>query len=97
MVGGSAERVFLKWAYDLSDIYKAQSFTLGADTSSIAFFNQSSEYNIAEFSGGTSITRKSINTSGGCSIITVSLEAQMNGSEVSIQEINVLALMGKTL
>jgi hypothetical protein len=97
IVGGGTETVFLKWAYDLSDIYKAQSFTLGADTSSIAFFNQSSEYNIAEFSGGTSITRKSINTSGGGSIITVSLEAQMNGSEVSIQEINVLALMGKTL
>ena len=87
----------MKWAYDLDDVFKSASFTLGADTSSIAFFNQTSEYNIAEFSGGTSITRKSINTTSGGSIITVGVEADINGSEVSVQEINVLALMGKTL
>ena len=50
-----------------------------------------------EYSGGTSITRKSINTTSGGSIITVGVESDINGSEVSIQEINVLALMGKTL
>jgi hypothetical protein len=97
IVGGGTETIFLKWAYDLNDNFNSSSFQLGADTSSIAFFNQDDEYNIAAFSGGTSITRKSINTTSGGSIITVGVESDINGSEVSIQEINVLALMGKTL
>jgi hypothetical protein len=97
LVGGGTETVFLKWSYDLSDNFKSESFQLGADTASIAFFNQGAEYNIAEFSGGTSVTRKSINATSGGTVITVGLEADMNGNEVSIQEINVLALIGKTI
>jgi hypothetical protein len=97
IVGGGTETVFVKWSYDLDENYKSASFALGSDTSSIAFYNQGAEFNIAEFSGGTSITRKSINATSGGSIITVGIETEMNGSEVSIQEINVLALMGKTL
>jgi len=97
LVGGGTETVFLKWSYDLSDNFKSESFQLGADTASIAFFNQDAEFNIAEFSGGTSVTRKSINATSGGTVITVGLEADMNGNEVSIQEINVLALIGKTI
>jgi len=97
LVGGGTETVFLKWSYDLSDNFKSESFQLGADTASIAFFNQDAEFNVAEFSGGTSVTRKSINATSGGTVITVGLEADMNGNEVSIQEINVLALIGKTI
>ena len=172
IVGGSSETVYIKWAYDFDESFKTQTFTLGADTGSIAYFNVAeyaeygalSSYGIAstgtgtpsdpyvvnkylgdfasaptvgsgggalldgdsyfdttdsilyvyissawvdidtltvttsfEYSGGTSITRKTINTTNGGTIITVGIEADINGTELSVQEINVLALLGKVL
>jgi hypothetical protein len=36
-------------------------------------------------------------TTGDGSVVTVGLEAQINGQPLSIQEFNVLALIGKTV
>ena len=96
IVGGSNETVYIKWAYDFDESFKTETFTLGADTGSIAYFNVA-EFNVDEYSGGTSITRKTINTTNGGTIITVGIEADINGTELSVQEINVLALLGKVL
>jgi hypothetical protein len=52
---------------------------------------------LSEFTGGTLISRRPINATGNGSVITIGLEAFINGFPLSLQEINVLALMGKTL
>lgn len=52
---------------------------------------------LAEFTGGTTTTRPAINASGNGSVITVGLEADINGFPLSLQEINVLAMIGRTL
>ena len=52
---------------------------------------------LAEFSGGTETTRRPVNTTGGGSVVTIGLESEINGFALSLQEINVLALIGKTL
>ena len=51
----------------------------------------------AEFTGGVNTSRKAINTTGGGSVITIGLEADIEGDALSLQEINVLALIGKTI
>ena len=52
---------------------------------------------VGEFSDGELVSRNSINANGSGSTITIGLEADINGHELSIQDINVLALIGKTL
>ena len=94
LVGGSSTNVSLKWAYDFSEIFSSQNIALGSQNP--AFFN-TGEFNIAEFSGGAEITRKSINANGFGSVVTIGLEADISGEGISIQEINVLSLIGKTL
>lgn len=51
----------------------------------------------AEYTGGELIVRPPINASGSGSVVTIGLESDINGFALSLQEINVLALMGKTL
>jgi hypothetical protein len=96
IVGGLSERIFIRWAYDLGNSFTSSSFVLGTDSDTVAYFNES-EFNIGQFSNGISVTRKSINTTSAGSIVTVGLDAEINGSELSIQEFNVLALIGRTL
>lgn len=52
---------------------------------------------VGEFSDGELVSRDAINANGSGSTITIGLEADINGEELSIQDINVLALIGKTL
>jgi len=96
LVGANSATVFVKWAYDFGTTYSTQEFTVGNQTP--YYFNEpASEYTVAEFTGGATTTRPPVNTTGGGSVITIGLESEINGFALSLQEINVLALMGKTL
>ena len=96
LVGANSATVFVKWAYDFGTTYSTQEFTVGNQTP--YYFNEAaSEYTVAEFTGGTTTTRPPVNATGNGSIITIGLESEINGFALSLQEINVLALMGKTL
>jgi len=96
LVGANSATVFMKWAYNLNTVYNTQEFTVGNQTS--YYFNEAaSEYGTAEFTGGTITTRPPVNTTGGGTIITIGLESEINGFALSLQEINVLALIGKTI
>ena len=94
LVGASGTTVFIKWAYDLDTDFKTYEFTVGNQTP--AFFGID-EFGIGEFTGGELTTRNPVQATGNGSIITIGLEADINGSALSLQEINVLALMGKTV
>lgn len=94
IVGANSATVFLYWAYDFSTSFKSQAYTVGSQDP--AFYNIS-EFNIGEFTGGTLVSRRAVNTTGDGSVITIGLEADINGFALSLQEINVLALIGKTL
>ena len=52
---------------------------------------------ISEYTGGEQTTRRLVNTTGTGTIITIGLETEINGSALSLQEINVQALIGKIL
>ena len=95
IIGGNNADIFLKWSYDFSTATSTSTFRTSSATP--GFYGQS-EFNVAEFSEeGTIISRSSINTTGYGSVISVGLETDINGYALSIQEMNVLALIGKTL
>ena len=94
LVGATGAIVFMKWAYDLATDFKTYEFTVG---NQVPAYYGVDEFAIGEFTGGELTTRNSVQATGNGSIITIGLEADINGSALSLQEINVLALMGKTV
>ena len=96
IIGASTATVFLKWAYDFETTFHTLEFPVGNQVP--YYYNEAaSEYTVAEFTGGVEISRPSINTTGIGSVITIGLEADINGFALSLQEINVLALIGRTV
>jgi len=94
LVGATGATVFMKWAYDLATDFKTYEFTVG---NQVPAYYGVDEFAIGEFTGGVLTTRNSVQATGNGSIITIGLEADIDGSALSLQEINVLALMGKTV
>jgi hypothetical protein len=94
LVGANNATVFLKWAYDFKSSYATAEFTVGDQ---ITGYFGVSEYTAVEFTGGALTNQKSLNATGYGTSIVVGLEADIDGSQLSLQEINVMALIGKLL
>jgi hypothetical protein len=97
IVGANNADVFLKWAYDFNTVYNTEKLDLLAG-GVVGEFNIS-EYNTnAQYTTGSLVTsRRNVNTTGYGTTISVGMEADINGSALSLQEINVMALIGKIL
>lgn len=94
LVGANNATVFLKWAYDFGGTYATAEFTVGDQIT--GFFGES-EYTAVEFTGGALTNQKSLNATGYGASVVVGLEADIDGSQLSLQEINVMALIGKLI
>lgn len=94
VIGGSATDVTLNWGYDYSYAYKKKRFTLS--TQVIAEYNIA-EYNIGEFNAGVLVNRPTVNASGGGQVVQLGVEAEINGSQVSIQRLTAQAIIGRTI
>lgn len=106
IVGANSAPVVLKWAYDFSTSYKTSTFTAGNQVP--AYYNagaqfgtspdgQGTTFEESEFTGGRLTTRRPVNTTGYGSVVSIGLESEIDGDALSLQEINVLALIGKIL
>jgi len=91
-IGGATTTFSVKWAYDFGSDYKAQTYTLGGST--IAYYNES-EYNDAEYTAGTQVSAPKINCTGSGNLVTIGMEATINGAPISIQEFNIQATIGR--
>jgi len=94
IIGGNNADIILSWTYDFSIQANTSRFRVGSATPG---FYGVSEYTAVEFSLGDLISRKSLNCTGNGSVVTVGLQTEVNGSVISLQEMNVLALIGKTV
>tara|TARA_B100001059_G_scaffold199331_2_gene205632 strand:+ start:2641 stop:4158 length:1518 start_codon:yes stop_codon:yes gene_type:complete len=94
LVGLNDGMVLVRWAFDFSTAFKNYQINIGDQNP--AFFGVS-EYGVGTFTGGLLVTRTSVQGSGNGGVITIGIESSVNGAVVSIQEINVLALVGKTI
>ena len=95
LINGAGYKVGIKWNYDFGEAVKTA--FIDVDAQYPAYFNQDDEFTVAEFTSGTNISKINVNATGDGSVVTVGLEAQVNGQPISIQEFNVLALIGKTV
>jgi len=93
IIGGATGTFSVKWSYDFGTDYKAQTYILGGST--IAYYNVS-EYNDAEYTAGTQVTSPRINCTGSGNLVTIGLEAAINGAPLSLQEFNIQATLGRT-
>lgn len=92
IIGGASSTFSIKWAYDFGTDYKAETYTVTQST--IAYYNVS-EYNDAEYTAGVQTTAPRINCTGAGNLVTIGLEAPINGAPISIQEFNIQATMGR--
>jgi hypothetical protein len=94
LIGANEETIFVKWAYDFETTFKNYEINVGDQVP--AFFGVS-EYTVGTFTGGVLTTKPTVNATGSGGVVTIGLETDIDGSQLSIQEINVLALIGKTV
>ena len=94
LVGANDATVFLKWAYDFDTTYSTAEFTVGTQ---ISGYYGESEYTTVEFTAGQLTSQRSLNATGYGTSVVVGLEADINGTALSLQEINVMALIGKLI
>jgi hypothetical protein len=94
LIGANEETLFVKWAYDFKTNYKNYEINVG---NQVPAYYGISEYTVGTFTGGILTTKPSVQATGSGGVVTIGLESDINGSQLSIQEINVLALIGKTI
>ena len=94
IVGGSGLDILFKWDYDFGSAYNAAFITLSSQAT--AEFGVD-EFNIGQFSSGILASKQAINANGSGGTLSIGLETAINGGELSLQEINILALVGKTI
>jgi hypothetical protein len=99
LVGANSSTVFMKFAYDFDTRYKTTEFTVGNQQPAYFNINEFGDNSspLSEFTGGNLTTRRSLNATGNGSTVVIGLEADINGFALSLQEINVQALIGKTV
>lgn len=100
IVGGNDSLAILKFAYDFSNAFRTISFKIKNQLSALFGINEfgANSNPLSEFSSGEQLTNnRTFNARGSGSTIVIGLEADIDGTELSLQEINVLALIGKTL
>lgn len=93
LIGGVNQGIVFKWAYDfLTDYFTDTSQISGVLTASE--YN-TAEYNIAEYSGNTAVNVVSANGSSSGQVLQIGIEADINGSQLSIQKIDLLTKNGR--
>ena len=93
---GAESTVVLNWAYDYTNAYKKQAYTLPA--------NNAGQYNISEYnttaeyaSSLSLVNRQKVNASGSGSVVSIGVESTVNGKSIAIQQLNVHALLGRVV
>ena len=100
IVGGDGSLAVLKFAYDFSNAFKTITFTISETFAALFGVNEFGDNSnpLSQYTTGGQLTNnRTFNARGSGNTVVIGLEADVIGSEISIQEINVLALIGKTL
>ena len=97
VVGGSNQDITIKWGYDFSGAYSSQN--VAVPTQSVAEYG-TAEYGangspIAYYAGGISIQTLVAQASGSGKVVQTGYETDIDGFELSIQKIEILAKHGR--
>jgi len=95
-IGGQNTQVTVNWGYDYTQSYTKEVITL--KNSLLAEFNVA-EFNVSTSEYGASIIldRKKVRPSGSGNVVTLGLTVTVSGVPISLQEMNIQALIGRML
>ncbi len=94
VIGGSGAEVAVKYGFDYSENFLAQTKVLAGGTS---YEYGIGEYNIAEYFGGIVLEKFFLNVGGAGAILQLGVETDINGNPFSIQKIDVGLKQGKVI
>jgi len=92
VIGGSNQYLTMKWGFDFSTNYLSANALIPAQG---VYEYGIAEYNVAEYSSGVALQTLSVSASGGGKIVQTGYEANINGSPLSIQRIEIQSKDGK--
>lgn len=92
VIGGSGQDFVLKAGFDYTDSY--QSYPAVLATRTVYEYNVG-EYNIAEYQSGTLADTTRASAGGSGEVLQVGFEANVNGSELSIQKMDIFVKQGR--
>ena len=95
IIGGQNTPTTLNWGYDYTQSYTKQAFTFGS--SNIGEYGISEYNTTAEYTSSILINTPKVNTSGSGEVVTIGIEAEVNGAAFSIQRIDIHALLGRLI
>ena len=81
------------WAFDYGGTYRSKALSVGS-LGTVSEYGVA-EYNIATYSTGIKLDRIKANVGGSGVVVTIGIEANISNSSLSIQEINIQALLGR--
>ena len=93
MLGGSGQTLTVKWAYDFIDDFTSFNKTLGTDDNSPEY--NISEFNIAEYGGGSTYRRINSTMHKSGQFIKFGISIVVNSSEVALQQIDMHTKLGR--
>ena len=93
VIGGSNQYLTMKWGYDFSGNYYSANVSIPAQ--GVSYYGVAEYNTTAEYSGGTSLQTLRAYPTGSGKVIQTGYEADINGSALSIQKIEIQAKNGK--
>ena len=95
IIGGQNTPTTLNWGYDYTANYTKQAFTFGS--ANLAEYGIAKYNTTGEYTSSILINTPKVNTSGSGEVVTIGLEAEVNGAPFSIQKIDIHALLGRLI
>jgi len=92
VLGGSNQQFTIKVGVDYEAAYRSYPFVIQVGS---VFEYGSAEYNIAEFNAGVVLDKIKSSVGGAGTSIQVGFEADVNGSELSVQKIDAFVKTGR--
>jgi hypothetical protein len=92
IIGGSNQTVTIKWGFDFAANYLSANANIA--TQSISEYGIA-EYGVAQYSSGVLIRTLDVNASGMGKIVQTGYETTINGTQLSIQKIEIQSKNGK--
>ena len=96
VLGGQGLPITVNWGYDYTEAYTKQATTIA--NASIAEYGIS-EYNVStsEYSASIIIDTAKVKTTGSGRVATIGVDCSINNRSLSIQEVNIEALIGRLI
>jgi hypothetical protein len=92
VIGGSDQYVTIKWGFDFATNYLSNNAYIPAQGT---YEYGIAEYNISEYSNGVLIKTLDVSASGAGKVVQTGYETTINGTQLSIQKIELLTKNGK--